>query len=390
MINDNVFKAYEEKYPHIKVTNNILLYEGKKIDLKDISLKEILDRDSVTVLEEENLVHLIEIEKMAKETLENEQTMLEKAKESNPVIKNLALIELEKNGQIKKYVHYIDEHDRDHILYNYVPTDVLSIYKNLLQTQNGIVTEHDLYSALERKMKDVNLEVSYASSSLNEEFAQEIKHHEEEINRKGSYAKKNDEHEILVSNHKIYSTYKDEEGNLHRSTNEMINNNETNVAVENTKQENIYQEEMNEEEKVLFISEREFYILLSLDRKRTEEEEKQVELYYAFLYDIMTYQNYLSEEVLMFLNHYNQYLNQLQLLADMRDGRSLNENEQNALFKRNELYEKLESQDRNYNKDNILKLTKTLPKVGYVDSFVLLILTIVGGYFLALAMIFLK
>ena len=104
----------------------------------------------------------------------------------------------------------------------------------------------------------------------------------------------------------------------------------------------------------------------------------------------MTYQNYLSEEVVLFLNHYNQYLNQLQLLADMKDGRSLNENEQNALFKRKEMYEKLENQDRTYNKDNILKLTKTLPKAGYVDSFALLILTIVGGYLLALAMIFLK
>lgn len=382
-MNEYVFKQVKENYPNINVVNNELIYNGKRIDLSKLSLQEIFSRPNVKTLEESNFVHLIELEVLAQEKIQEEQEALQKLSENNPTIKNIALVSLEHNGTMKKYVHYIDDKGTDHILYNFLPADVLSVYKDLLETNGGKVTEKDLYDALERKMYEVNLEASYKAGEKTEQFDQEIAYHENSVNQKGSYAKKNDEHELLVSNHKIYSTYKDDDGNLHRNTSSMSDNQGDLSKEEKTS--SLVKEEQ-EESMVLSLSEKEFYELLSLDRAYTEEEMLELNLYYAFLYDIMVYQDYVSEDVLLFLNHYNQVMEAFKL---MEQSRVLNENQQAALQKRTEMYEKLETQDRTFNKEAVLRLTKTLPKAGYITSGMIVFITAFLGYLLALSFLLL-
>ena len=383
-MNEYVFKQVKGNYPNINVVNNELIYNGKRIDLSKISLQEILSRPNVKTLEESNFVHLIELEVLAHEKIQEEQEALQKLSENNPTIKNLALVSLEHNGEMKKYVHYIDDMGTDHILYNFLPADVLSVYKNLLETNGGKVTEKDLYDALQRKMYEVNLEASYKAGEKTEQFDQEIAYHEKSVNQNGSYAKKNDEHELLISNHKIYSTYQDKNGNLYRNMNSMSDNQE-NLSKEEMTSSSVKEEE-KEESMVLSLSEKEFYELLSLDRAYTEEEMLEMNLYYAFLYDIMVYQDYVSEEVLLFLNHYNQVMESFKLIE--QNG-VLNENQQTALQKREEMYEKLETQDRTFKKEEVLRLTKTLPKAGYITSGMIAFITAFLGYLLALGFLLL-
>ncbi len=138
-------------------------------------------------------------------------------------------------------------------------------------------------------------------------------------------------------------------------------------------------------ETIIFLSERQFLSLLHNEKEYSKEEEQQMNLYYGFLFKLMKYRDYLTEDLYLLLVHYE---NEIQVVVEKAStGVLLNNNEMKAEEKYYEMDEKVKTQHFSVEKSNVLKFTRNLPKAGFTQSMILTILTCVLGVLLAIVLL---
>ena len=299
---------------------------------------------------------------------------LEVIQETNPLIKNIGYItKKDEFGINRNYVHYVDEQGMDHVLYQYAPGDVLRVYQELLATQGATITEKDLFHALNRKMKNVGLDSLENLQNPSETFSSAL----ESLNRDAgsSRVKGNEEHQMAVVDNEVYMYQKDNHGNLIR-TKHALNQEEESFSQEQT-QDAVVEEEPQHDEEVIFISEEKFYQLIMFEGTLTEEEQKQVDLFYGFLSDVMMYQDYLSEESKMFLERYKTFIMQFQLQSNEQP---LSSKEEEILNKYLELCEKKKTEELSQEKANVLQRKLVNPKTtgSFLGSAIVLCAILLG------------
>ena len=331
-------------------------YEIKELNLEEyfknnmfinVSLDKITSQELFSILKTEDVS--LQQQKMASK---NE---LEVIQEVNPLIKNIGYItKKDEFGIDRNYVHYVDEQGVDHVLYQYAPGDVLRTYQELLSTQGATITEKDLFDALNRKMKNVGLDALENLQNPSESFSSALKSLDQGAG--AARVRGNEEHQMAVVDNDVYMYQKDDQGNLIR-TKYSLNQEGESFTQEQT-QDAIVEKEQTDEE-VIFISEEKFYELIMVEKSLSEEEQKQVDLFYGFLSDVMLYQDYLSEESKGFWRRYESFIIQIQLKSNEQ---SLSSKEEEILNKYNELCEKKRTEELSQEKANGLQRKLVNPK----------------------------
>ena len=352
--NLKIIKTLEDKQKimsYFKFKDDKLYVDNLEIDLTSFDLNAVLNENVLANLEKLDINDLKKLFNIA--TKKNEvippKENLEEEKKTNPKIKNFKIMKKPReDGSYLEYPYYIDENNNLHVLFNYVGTNILSEYQKLFLALGGNVTAKDLYDSLDRKMKNVELTPDYNNQNMSEsnKFETEL------INRQNNSERVllNQEHEVYSLGNNLY-THNMQSGGLNQNT----YNNDKNKQEEATYSDNFDQTsieiEPEKEEAAKIISLQEYLMLIKYTNQK---ENPDVGLFESFMEDVMTYQEFVSEDMIKLLREY-------QYNMDMIQANDLSTNyELEALNRYKEVLDKIEIDRSNLKKDNIQIRTRKL------------------------------
>lgn len=358
---------------------NFLVYNGEKVDISKFSFYEIINSnsfltDQLSTLSPDDFFKIIKLHclllqgdsKENKQEENHNKEMLEMLKQTDPVMKNVTVIDRHRNGVKSQYFSIRDENGIPHIFYNDRNVDIMAIYTELKRTYGDSYKVSDLISCLNRKLYDVELKSStniIGHSKTSEDFNNKINGLNKQYKGDLSYqVYGNQEHDIAVINDsndpnrtKIITYDRTNDGTLVAEThmqvekNDELNKQKTSEELENKK----------EKEEIALIPYEQFIALLESNKPFDEKQRKQVDLWYATIGDIIIYEDYLCERAVQVLRNYSTYLTTIEINADQKP---LSEHQLEALEKYREMVNKKGSigkdkESLEYNKENVKKLT---------------------------------
>lgn len=381
--NLEIIKTLKDKQKimsYFKFKNDKLYVDDLEVDLTLFDLNEILNENVLNNLENLDINDLKKLFNIAtkKDEVIPPKENLEEEKKTNPKIKNFKVLKkIREDGSYLEYPYYIDENNNIHVLFNYVGTNILSEYQKLFLSLGGNVTGQDLYDFLERKMKNVELTPDYSNQSMSEsnKFETEL------INRQDNSERVllNQEHEVYSLGNNLY-THNMQSGGL----NQNAYNNDKDKQEEATYSDSFDQSSIEikpeKEEVAKIISLQEYLMLIKYTNAK---ENSDIGLFESFMEDIMTYQEYVSEDIIKLLREY-------QYNMDMIQANDLSTNyELEALKRYKEALDKIEINRSNLKKDNIQIRTRKLEEEYKNAGFGLIYIVFAGTILITLLTIFL-
>lgn len=299
-----------KEFNEFKFTKETLTYHGQTLNLEDFDFAYFLNNNpnfirDASILSAKSIFDIIKLHHeflVQKKTETEDFQMTEKdikaLSEKYSILKQFHLITQEKPDKTKlSHIHYVDQNGENHLLYNTTGEELLATYRALTIEKNRPINELELYNALKQNKTEIALE------SLNEAIMKN-NHTEEHLNnlkmlndvnhQTGETLDTplgNEEYKIYISHHKVvtYNYNKDYE---------YVKQNLGEQDLENPLEENVESEEkVEKEEKIPIITFKEYSNLILKQANLTAEETKKVQVYENFLFDIITYKEYLTPEL---------------------------------------------------------------------------------------------
>lgn len=368
----NLYEQFPESFKGLELKGNDLIYGNESIDISKFNINDLLSDTtqfaaSLSVLSAEDIFRIIRIHAMMiNSNLDKENTSLnekrvEIIKQENPLMKNISIVRKKTEVGYSEYFNIVDSYGTDHLFRNDRNVNVFDIYEELKITSHGSdVTPDQLIAAINRKLYSVDIEKADSLASkeaTSEDFANKI-------NRVNAPYKDDKMHDVLgneqddiaivsdlssPTEHQVVTFDKNEFGDLvlqNHSQNvngtdtvlgeEVTGNMESSVSDNKTTD---VQVDFNRNDEVVseLISAREFYALLNSSEELTEEQRKNVQLYYAYLGELIYYEDYLLAELRSVLSEFRNYVYELEFGEHMV---AINEKQQNAIDKNYELEQK--------------------------------------------------
>ena len=308
-------KNYPNIYSHLSFAQDTLIIKTSSrtisIDLKTINLQNVFNenlRNNLAHLTIDDFGKILEIESKKEDVLTTKN--IEEEKKSNPRIKNFKVIKkVKEDGSIIEYPYYIDEYNQIHVLFNYANTNILNEYQKLFIALGGNVTAKDLYDALDRKMKKINLQAIYTplSSDIKESTKLEVNTIEKEKNDERVYA--NFEQGIYQRGNNLF-TFNAQSNGLNKDSINAENKEEkeatytdnftSDLKTEDLKEKD-FEDEATSKEEAKIIGEEEYYLLITYTNSK---EKPEIGLFESFIEDTLQYEEYISPETLGILYRY--------------------------------------------------------------------------------------
>lgn len=391
----------------LNMEGNTLIYNNETVDLSNFNLVDLINSETylggqIENLSSEDVFRIIRLHAL---TLTSEQPQVEQnnkfntsnenqlqvIKEVNPLLKNVT-ISYKKNeyGGNDEYINIVDSNGKDHLLYNYANSDIIQIYKDLInKTGNLNITPEELYTECLRKLKEVSLRDTHDilnDGKTSEEFSTKVEQFEKSHRQDKHYSLGNEEHDILISNdHTVSSFSTNEYGDMvqqnHKSGNVSEENENYTVQTEQN-EEIVNNSEQDEEVKVQLISEEEFYHLINSEMSLSQKEQEQVDLFNSYLGELMIYRDYLLPKLRDILARFENTIMNFELAEE----ETLNQNQQRELAKYYELRQKkdeIELENREKTKEEVMRLEYKLPEnynSGHVNYIAIIVaILIVAG-----------
>lgn len=369
----------------LNINGNLLSYNNEEIDISNFDFYELINTETYFFGQLENLnsedifkiirLHAVTINRELNEKKQNvkkqtsNEMQLDAIKEINPLLKNVT-ISYKKNeyGNDEEYINIVDEKGNNHLLYNYAKTDIIQIYKDLLnRTGNPNITLEELYSECLRKLKEVHLTDTYDilnSSKTSEEFATKVQKFEHDHTQDKHYSLGNEEHDILISNdHTVTSFTTNEYGDMvqqdHKAGN-LTEETEKNKVVDEKTEDILNISEKEEEIKIKLISEEKFYQLIDSDFDLSKEDLEQIELFNSYLGELMIYRDYLLPKLSEILARFENKIVEVELA----DYDILTKNQMKELEKYYELRQKkdlVQLENKEKSKEEVMRLEYKMP-----------------------------
>jgi hypothetical protein len=241
---------------------------------------------------------------------------------------------------IKQYFNIVDKNGMDHLFYNDRNVDILAIYETLkLNKGSNDITPEELIEAVNRKIYELSLmkaDAAIDDSSVKEDFQNKIAYQDELYkNEKAINVFGNEEHDITLVNddrsnsgHQVLTYENNEFGDVVATThNQNVNGVQTvNGEGETVSETNGVDEEVTptsdtidveddkkDEVESILIPVEQFYSILDSGAEMDDKMRHSVDLWYAFLQDLVLYEDFLNPELKDVLNGYRVYVEQLQL-----------------------------------------------------------------------------
>lgn len=398
----NLYEQYPESFRGLGMDGNKLTYNGEGVDISNFNIDDLLSGNqnffaSLSVLNAEDIFKIIRLHALKMDsTLQNVQAKnnkekMEILKVEDPLLKNISIISKNSNGYQNEYINIVDSSGRDHLFYNDRDVDLFNIYETLKNNNPGRdITPDELVSEIMRKLPEVKLNnAAYlmGSSAISEDFNNKLKLISEPYeNDKNIKILGNEEHDMAIivdlsdpTKHDVITFGKNEFGDLifetHKPNVEGYNNKTSNgeasdiqgdASVSNNEElDGEILERLEEEKIVNLISEEKFYELIKSSQELNEEDKKNVDYFYTFIGDLITYEDYLLPELTEMLNRFRYFIYHLQY-DDQPMG--LTKNEEEAIEKAQELEEKNLENVNQYSQEKVEEKVKKLELIKQNSS----------------------
>lgn len=416
----NLYEQYPESFRGLGLDGNKLTYNGEGVDISNFNINDLLSGNqnffaSLSVLSAEDIFKIIRLHALKMDsTLQNVQAQsnkekMEILKVEDPLLKNISIISKNNNGYQSEYINLVDSSGRDHLFYNDRDVDLFDVYETLKNNNPGRdITPDELVSEMMRKLPEVKLNnAAYlmGSSAISEDFNNKLKLISEPYeNDKNIKILGNEEHDMAIivdlsnpSKHNVITFGKNEFGDLifetHKPNVEGYNNKNSNgetadtqgnASVDEEKIDGEVLERLEEEKIVNLISEERFYELVKSSQELNEEDKKNVDYFYSYIGDLITYEDYLLPELTGMLNRFRYFIYHLQY-DDQPMG--LTRNEQAAVEKAQELEEKNLENINQYSQEKVEEKVKRLELIKENSSSGIISIVQVMAFIIGVAII---
>ena len=389
----DLYEEFPESFKGLSVDGNYLVYNGEKTDISKFNINDLLGdssyfTSSLSILTPEDIFKIIRLHAIGLESLKPQKSKSEEKaeiiKQENPLMRNISIIKKGQGIDAEEYFNIVDSNGRDNLFKNDRNVDIFAIYDYLkLSNPNKQVTPNELVEELNRKLPKINLSSAISflnSSATSEDFKNKInilyeKYKDDQTIR----ILGNEQEDIAIivdlsqfNNHKVVTFERNEYGDIvYKTQNQNVNGIDTKLASDNETKDidstkslednnftKTIQEQNKEEDIIKLISFNEFVYLIHSSDKLSEEQRKNVDLWYAYIGDLIIYEDYLLPELKNILAEFKAILYEIEYNKNEEE---ITINEQEAVRKGQELEEKKDEVTLENNpemkKEEVAKLT---------------------------------
>ncbi len=400
-----LYNQFSNSFEGLSLDGSYLVYNNERVDISNFNINDLLSSEtrftaSLDLLGPEDIFKIIRLHATFlnnpltnKNKMNNAEDEVEIIKQSNPLMKNISIIKKNEEGFEKEYINIVDSNGIDHIFRNDRDVNVFYLYEMLnAYKAGGEVTPDELIREVSRKLPEVNLtsaNLLMENSIVSEDFINKVKRVNEQFkDDKTIQVLGNEVHDMVVirdltdsTNHRVVTFEKNEYGQLVSQEHGQNvlgtdtitrdgNNTQIDTATgvnETSETEKEVIDNTNEEVVATLISTQEFYDLLNSPKELNEAERKNIDLYYAYLGDLILYEDYLLSELKQILMQFRNYVLELQYSVEEESvDKNLTEKQQEAVKKSEEMELKAASIDQEVLEkqnveDKVKVLRKTMP-----------------------------
>ena len=353
-----------DAFKEVSISGDDMVYNGNKISLNKVDVYEIVNsneklKNDLSKMSTDQIFDILKLnESLASQSLktnfadvfEHNNKVVQQLKENNTLMKNISVVNRNRDMSREQFFNIIDSNGNVHIFKNDRGLDISRIYEEFITTNkednlNAFISLMDRKLPLVSLNKAMDMEESYVVSQDFENKLNEVK--EEFEGRLGIAVYGNEKEDMIVVVNKTnpeeneVRTYKrDERNNLvtEKHTNEIDNNKASLKETEKTpeqekeqgvdKENNLDENENIDEEVSNLIPYEEFKNLINSDIPLNDEQKQNVKLWEQTLGDIYVYEDYLSSDIVKYLDDYRRTMEGFQINQNIG---TINKNQQEAL-----------------------------------------------------------
>ena len=367
-----------EEFKDLKLNGTILSYNGKQINLKNINIDYLLNQNPRFKKELPNLnpEAIFNILKLHLDYTKAENAKQEKkAKEyidSTPLLKQFAIVkrtDSEKNEY--NYIHYKDSNGINHILEGCNYKDLFECYKTIMQNDSMLKTDKEIYELLKEKHNELVLE-DLATALVRPNVTEQHLNNLRKIREDNANAMVlsyevlgNEQHHIYINNGKVITIDQDTKGKVIEQKHDT-----------DTKENDVI-DSITIQDEIELISFNEYVNLIWNKEYLTNDEKDKIKAFESFLFDIITYKDYLTPELYEIYERWADFYQRLYYVPVQT------EVIQETLKNYTDMQERSEKVVKTNHIEEVMKLERKNPdkKVsGYVSATVYIILIIAIGF----------
>ena len=400
-INRNTLAGLAEAYPQsfdgLRLEGNLLGYGSETVDISNFNVNDLLTEDnafasSLGSLSAEDVFRIIRLhaELLKSKDKTPKESKQEIIKKENPLLKNISIVSKTTEYGSQEFINIVDSKGNDHLFENDRNVDILYLCELIRVRKGSDVTPEELVAIMHDKLPEVMLEKAETlegKPTTTEDFANKMHSLNEPYkDEKTMRVYGNQEHDVALvvdssnlSNHEIVTFRKNQFGDFEAERHKQ-NVSGTDTTVTNGEEVNEFNTEENVEQsfnmdpiikddkdieiRAVLITSEEFYRLLNSPLDLTQEERKNVDLYYGYLGDLVMYEDYLVPELKALLNKFRAYVYDLQYgEAELE----VNAKQQEAINKATEFEEKKMGVEQQRDMDKVQEEVRRL-KYVYPDQ----------------------
>lgn len=392
----NLYEQFPESFKGLSLEGNDLIYKNERIDISNFNINDLLTSEisfssSLSVLAPEDIFKIIRLHalKINSDIKSNSQSETKKKveiiKRENPLMKNISIVTRTRNQITEEFINIVDSNGKDHLFKNDRNIDLFAIYEALKLQSGNTVTPDELIAAINRKLHEIQLEDSRdlnSRSTTREDFINKINTvstpYKDDLKHKvyGS-----EDYDIAVvadelsNDHRIVTFDQNQHGDL------VVENHSQNVAgsdttlVTDSQSQNIdfdqtvsnttsVEVKASQEKEVTarLLTHDEFAALINSPSNLSETERRDVNLYYAYIGDLIIYEDYLLPELQNMLNQFRSLVYEMEYSDSEKE---LNEKQQELIDKNKELEEK---KAQNFNSETIEQINNEVKRLQLVKE----------------------
>lgn len=387
--NKNTIMTLVYNYPNLsglEINGNFLSYNGESVDISEFNIMDLVNSDSdfsssMDLLTAEDAFRIIRLHaiflgsnKTKEETVDNVNNV-EVIKEINPLMSNVSLVSRNNDGIQEQMLNVVDSMGQDHLFSIDRTFDVFGVYTDLsARYGRKEITPDEFVNEIRRKLPEIRLDDGRSlgeRSEVSEDFKNKVNiQNEKYMSNSSATVTGNEQADVVVvgdqyGKHEVITYDRDEQGNLISNTHgqnlksemtSVTNNGET---VESSSMNSVGEDEEatltdsengKENKEANLITFEKYKELVNTPAQFDEVDKRDVELFYAYMGELMLYENYLMEELRNLLQKFRDFITELEIQQNEME---LNDHQSEAVKK----YEELVFQANN-NKDKDMSMVQ--------------------------------
>ena len=279
----------------IQIQGTKLIYQGNVLDLKNLNINYFLEQNPNFIRDLPNMTpeavfNIIKIHATyANGEKEQKEKKAKEYIETTPILKPFSIVKRTDNERVEhSYIHYVDNNGVNHIIAGLSYEDLLLAYKELIMSDSMVKTDKEVFEILKTKGQEIKLEdineakqrVDVSESHINnlqKLDSDNNKAMEMSINIVG-----NEDHNIYINNGHVVTIDQERNGTAVLEKHDTTTGPEDSVVIQ---------------DKIELISFSEYVKIIMNKETLSGEEKDKVDNYEAFLFDIITYKDYLTPEL---------------------------------------------------------------------------------------------